>query len=111
MFEKVDTIFIQVSNLERARHFYANQIGLPEIFLEDEFIGFSIGDTTLVLEENHSNQFNQSKISVVVEDLEAAYEELIERGVNLFFDTDEINSQSVIRFEDPDANQWLLVQE
>ncbi|MCX7834490.1 MAG: VOC family protein [bacterium] len=111
MFESIDTIFIQVSNFEKARSFYAYQVGLPEIHLEDEFIGFSIGDTTLVIEEVETTNMQKSKISVIVEDIHSVYQELIERGVSVKTDSHFITSQDILTFYDPDGNQWILVQE
>lgn len=111
MFLRVDTIFLSVRDFELARNFYAFQVGLPEVYLEDEFIGFSIGESTLVLEETDAPQINQSMISVVVDDLESASQELVERGIEFEETNEKINSQSIIHFCDPDGHTWVLVQE
>lgn len=104
MFLRVDTIFLPVTDLDAAREFYAMKIGLPELMIEEDFIGFAVGDVTVAftLEERAS-----ASVSVVVESLEAAVQELEERGIEVIFDS-EIDAAT---FTDPYNNEWILVQE
>lgn len=110
MFLRVDTIFLPVTDVELARDFYAMKVGLPELYLDDEFAGFAIGETSIAFVVNEEID-DHSNISVVVEDLEASVNELEERGVLVRGIDGPVTAIDVVTFDDPFGNQWTLVQE
>ncbi len=110
MFLRVDTIFLPVTDIAEAREFYAMTIGLPELFDEEDFVGFAIGDTTLVLDEVEE-VLQGTDISVVVESLEASINELKERGIEVEEPGGAGEPVDLAVFEDPYGNRWTLVQE
>ncbi len=50
--QNVKVIALAVTDLERAKHFYGEILGLPPAYEENVLVGYSIGEIVLMLKEN-----------------------------------------------------------
>lgn len=115
---KLELVFIPVTDVDRAKAFYVDQVGFVADYDErvnDDLrfvqltppgsacsIALGIGLTTM-------EPGSQRGLQVVVDDAEQARRELVGRGVQ----ASEVDVQpwgSFVYFADPDGNTWALQQ-
>lgn len=115
---RVEVIFIPVTDVDRAKAFYVEQVGMicdHDQSVSDEVrfvqltppasacsIAFGKGLTTM-------DPGTQHGIMAVVDDADAALAELRERGVPAQ-GVDEQQWGRFVTFQDPDGNHWALQQ-
>ena len=89
-FEKPDYFIVYVSDMQRSVAFYRDVLGLPMKFTSPGWTEFSTGSVTLALHRTGEEKLpphqgrppaGQAHIGFVVDDLQAAYEELKARDV------------------------------
>ena len=115
---KLELVFVPVSDVDRAKAFYADQVGFNADYDEKvsdtlRFVQLtppgsacSIAIGTGLIDSAPGSLRN---LQIVVEDVAAARKELIERGVR----ASEVDVQSwgsFVTFSDPDGNTWALQQ-
>ena len=115
---KLELVAIPVTDVDRAKAFYADQVGfnadqdhqvsddLRFVQLTPPGSGCSIALGTGITEMAPGSQ---KGLQLVVADIEAAQRELRERGV----ETSEINDMPwgrFVFFSDPDGNTWAVQQ-
>ncbi|MDQ4022051.1 MAG: glyoxalase superfamily protein [Actinomycetota bacterium] len=115
---KLELVAIPVTDVDRAKAFYVEQVGfhadhdhkvndaLRFVQLTPPGSACSIMLGTGITEMPPGSQ---QGVQVVVEDVEAARRELIDRGVK----ASEVDAQpwgSFVTFSDPDGNTWALQQ-
>ena len=115
---KLELVFVPVSDVDRAKTFYVEQVGFHADFdhqvtdtlrflqLTPPGSACSIAMGTGITEMPPGSQRG---LQVVVEDVAAAREELVDRGVAV----SEVDVQpwgSFVNFSDPDGNTWALQQ-
>ncbi|HXD58764.1 MAG TPA: VOC family protein [Thermoleophilaceae bacterium] len=103
MWRHMNPVF-QVSDVERAVAWYQEVLGLtPTWTWEDRTVGMSIGDLELYLDR--ADKPSPSRVSVYVDDAEAAYEQYRAAGA-VFAEGLETKPWGVRRFtvRDPDGN-------
>jgi catechol 2,3-dioxygenase-like lactoylglutathione lyase family enzyme len=115
---KLELVFVPVSDVDRAKSFYVDQAGFHADYDErvSEALRFvqltprgsacSIAIGTGLIDSAPGSVRN---LQIVVDDVAAAREELIGRGV----DASEVDVQSwgsFVTFSDPDGNTWALQQ-
>jgi catechol 2,3-dioxygenase-like lactoylglutathione lyase family enzyme len=115
---KIELVAIPVTDVDRAKAFYVDQVGfnadhdvqvnegLRFVQLTPPGSACSIVMGTGITEMPPGSQ---KGIQVVVEDAEAARQELIGRGVRAS-DVDLQPWGSFVTFSDPDGNTWALQQ-
>jgi catechol 2,3-dioxygenase-like lactoylglutathione lyase family enzyme len=115
---KIELIFIPVTDVDRAKAFYVDQVGFhadhdQQVNEELRFvqltppgsacsIAFGTGITLM-------QPGTQRGVQVVVPDAEAARRHLLDHGVQ----ASEVDVQpwgSFVTFDDPDGNGWILQQ-
>lgn len=115
---KIELVFVPVSDVDRAKHFYADQLGWPvdhDQTVSDEVrfvqitpqgsacsIAFGKGLTEMPVG-------SQRGVQIVIDDADAALEHLKANGV----DAGEVDEQPwgrFVTFSDPDGNRWTLQQ-
>ena len=117
-------VAILTPNLARLRAFYTERLGLPVVggFADYDIIFIVAGNTTIELEEQGpeerrggpGNGSGWHHLALEVEDVDAAYAELLEQGIP--FDgppqdfPPEAPSLRIAFFADPDGNTLELVQ-
>ena len=115
---KLELVFVPVSDVDRAKSFYADQVGFNADYDEKvsdtlRFVQLtppgsacSIAIGTGLIDSPPGSLRN---LQIVVDDVAVARKELIERGV----EASEVDVQSwgsFVTFSDPDGNTWALQQ-
>jgi catechol 2,3-dioxygenase-like lactoylglutathione lyase family enzyme len=115
---KLELVFVPVSDVDRAKSFYTDRVGFHADYDQqvNEKLRFvqltppgsacSIAIGTGLIDSEPGTLRN---LQVVVEDVAAARQQLLERGVQ----ASEIDVQewgSFVTFSDPDGNTWVLQQ-
>jgi catechol 2,3-dioxygenase-like lactoylglutathione lyase family enzyme len=115
---KLELVFVPVTDVDRAKAFYVDQVGFHADFdqqVNDALrfvqltppgsacsIAFGTGITDMP-------PGSQRGLQVVVDDAEAARQQLVNRGVAAS-DVDVQPWGSFVTFSDPDGNAWALQQ-
>jgi len=115
--DKSSSAIIAVSDLDRARRFYRDTLGLPSTDDNDEMSVFKTGNTDLIVyksEEAGSNKANAvvwgvgDEIDAITDDLKSKQVKFLHypdmEGVTLDGDTHRAGDMKLVWFEDPDGN-------
>jgi catechol 2,3-dioxygenase-like lactoylglutathione lyase family enzyme len=128
----LEVITLPVSDVDRAKAFYADQVGF-DVDHDSEFVeGMRVVQLTppgsgcsIVVGQGliDSPPGSVQGLQLVVPDLRAARAELVERGVDVSEmevfsregprparDDDELDNVGIARFSDPDGNRWAVQQ-
>ena len=115
---KLELVFVPVSDVDRAKTFYVDQVGfhadhdhqvtdtLRFVQLTPPGSACSIAMGTGITDMEPGSQ---QGLQIVVDDAEAARRQLVDRGVQ----AGEVDVQawgSFVTFSDPDGNTWALQQ-
>ena len=110
--ERVDFVSLPSRNIQRARRFYLETLGLP---LEtDTPVGFEVkaGQVTLSIWEpekiGHPFAPNPNDVAFRVKDVEVSRKALEQKGVKFKDDTLDSGVCHMAFFEDPDGNALML---
>ena len=124
---KLELVMVPVSDIDRAKHFYSEQVGFAVDF------DHKISDTTRLVQLTppgsgcsisigkgmvESTPGSLKGLQLVVSDIEAAHAELVERGVDAtpvrhfengaWVDGKGGPWNSFVFFNDPDGNSWAV---
>lgn len=115
--ERTDFISVPVTDMERAKRFYGETLGLPEVeHPEQGFPEYQLGENVslyLLQMENIGQKFegpHTGSIALRVPDVAEAQKELEAKGVVFDFEDSPFDT-GVCRmaiFKDPDGNQLML---
>lgn len=116
--QKISQIGIPVHDLEKAIHFYREQLGLPFLFQTTNMAFFECQGTRLLLSIPEQPQFDHpsSVIYFQVDHIETAYQALTAKGVpfvsepHLVAKTERIETW-IAFFTDPDHNTHALMSD
>ena len=124
---KIEVVVVPVSDVDRAKHFYSEQVGfqvdvdrtMSETFRVVQMTppgsacSVTIGTGLAAMQPG-----SLKGLQLVVPDIQAAHAELVERGVNVspvqHFDDGVLTDgpggpwNSFIFFDDPDGNSWAV---
>src|SRR5262245_32064350 len=115
---KIELVAIPVTDVDRAKAFYVDQVGFNadhdhQVNDQLRFVQLTPpGSACSVVMGKGITQMppgSQKGVQIVVDDAAAAREELISRGVQ----ASEVDTQpwgSFVYFSDPDGNTWALQQ-
>ncbi|MGH3435468.1 MAG: VOC family protein [Sciscionella sp.] len=115
---KLELVFVPVTDVDRAKKFYVEQVGFhadhdQQVNADLRFVQLtppgsacSIAIGTGITDMPPGSQRG---LQVVVEDAKAARQQLVDRGVTAS-DVDEQPWGSFVTFSDPDGNAWALQQ-
>jgi catechol 2,3-dioxygenase-like lactoylglutathione lyase family enzyme len=115
---KIELVAIPVTDVDRAKAFYVEQVGFHadhdyQVHENLRFVQLTPPGSacSIVLGTGITKMTpgSQLGVQVVVEDVEAARRELITRGVRAS-DVDVQPWGSFVTFSDPDGNTWALQQ-
>ena len=113
---RLELILVPVSDVDRAKAFYTENAGFNadhdhRVSDEIRFVQLTPPGSacSIVLGEGHTEMAPGSLqgLQLVVEDIEAAREELVGRGVEVS-DVQEFDWGSFVFFNDPDGNGWSV---
>jgi predicted enzyme related to lactoylglutathione lyase len=115
---KLELVYVPVTDLERAKAFYVDQVGFhldndatvsPELRFVQLTPPGSACSISMGIGLTDAEPGSVRGLQLVVEDIQAAHDELAERGVEV----SEIDVQpwgSFVHFSDPDGNTWSVQQ-
>ncbi len=110
----VDFVMYQVSDLAKAASFYRETLGLAqELYSEQwQWAEFNCGNITLALHGGAkiSKKPPGARIALAVNDIQAAYEQLRSKGVNIENGVKDFSVCRSVEILDPDGNTVLLHQ-
>jgi catechol 2,3-dioxygenase-like lactoylglutathione lyase family enzyme len=116
--ERTDFVSVPVTDLERAKRFYGETLGLPEIEHEEQgFPEYQLGDNVSLylldmakLPDTKFEGPHTASIALRVPDVEAAQKELEAKGVETFVQPDPFDTGVCHMgiFKDPDGNVLML---
>ena len=112
--ERTDFVSVPVTDMERARAFYAETLGLPFATDDSSFPEFQLGENVsmyLIKLENIGSTFSAphtAHIALRVPDVAATRSELESRGVAFEGDTLDTGVCHMAFFRDPDGNALML---
>ncbi|MNB82227.1 Glyoxalase-like domain protein [compost metagenome] len=107
---QIGAVFIPVRDIEKARDWYSDLLGLPErgeIFLGHLYV-IPLKGMNLVLDSRIYSEGNLLQVPAFhfnTEDIEQAYEYMKSRNVEL---TTEIENNHWFNFRDPDGNHLMM---
>jgi methylmalonyl-CoA/ethylmalonyl-CoA epimerase len=116
--QKIGQIGVPVQNIERAIHFYKDELGLPLLFSMDTMAFFDCNGIRLMLSLPEKEQFAHpsSVIYFQVENIKEKYEELLSKGVQ-FLDEPHIVAKMgqtetwMTFFKDTEDNTHAFISE
>lgn len=104
-----DNFFMGVSNLEEARKYYENILGLQLKFdfSKKGMVAFNVGDEEPAIILKDENVFPNIKPTIwfEVENFESEYNKFKERGVKFLSEPFQIMTGMAVEFEDPFGNR------
>jgi predicted enzyme related to lactoylglutathione lyase len=115
---KIELVFVPVTDVDSAKHFYADQLGWPvdhDQTVSDEIRFVQItppGSACSIAFGKGLNDMapgSQRSVQIVVADADAARQHLLDGGV----EASEVDDQPwgrFVTFSDPDGNRWTLQQ-
>lgn len=112
--ERTDFIAVPVTDLARAKRFYGETLGLPEIPGQGAWPEYRLGENVslyLLDPTNIGRQFegpHTASIALRVPDVEAARAELEAKDVSFLGDTYDTGVCHMAMFSDPDGNSLML---
>jgi catechol 2,3-dioxygenase-like lactoylglutathione lyase family enzyme len=116
---KIELIFVPVSDVDRAKHFYVDQVGFHLDYdqrVSDELRVIQLTPTGSACSIAFGTGLGidmpiggQRGIQVVIPDADAARKHLVENGVEAS-PVDEQPWGRFVTFSDPDGNRWTLQQ-
>ncbi|MCA0983538.1 VOC family protein [Halobacillus yeomjeoni] len=99
MFERIDTMCLTVSNVEKASNWYQNVLGLTVSFSGEGYRVLSVGNSSVPLtieEGNTDSDSNNSYPIFFTKDIKEAHENLNSQGVQI----DQLHNDGVNNFFD-----------
>ncbi len=115
---KIELVAIPVTDVDRAKAFYVDQVGFNadhdhQVHEHLRFVQLTPpGSACSVVLGTGTTEMppgSQKGVQIVVADVEAARRELVDRGVQAS-EVDEQPWGSFVTFSDPDGNTWSLQQ-
>jgi len=107
-----DNFFLPADNLEAAKKFYRDTLGLPVKFdfSQKGMVAFKVANQEPAIIIQDKEKFPDAKPSIlfVVEDVLLSYRELQARGVKFLSEPYEIFTGLAVQFEDPSGNRLGL---
>jgi len=112
---RVDYIRVPVDDIEAARHFYGDILGLPrnEHLDHEDWVEYEASNVTLAVmtPETHDDvfaTFPPGTIALHVDDVAAARAELEAKGVEFLAETIDSGVCHMALFNDPDGNVLMF---
>ena len=113
MFQGLRTVIYHVSDLERARRWYAEVLGVKPYFDQPFYVGFNVGGFELGLDPDMSNVAKGNNVVAYwgTRDVEATYKRLLELGAKKHEEVREVGD--LIRtatVTDPFGNVFGIIE-
>jgi predicted enzyme related to lactoylglutathione lyase len=109
MIKDLDNIFLPVKNLENAKKFYNETLGLKTKFdfPERGMSAFKIGagEPAIILKDVNKFKATPAVFWLVVDDVKVSHEQLKAKGVKFCSEPFEVKTGLAVEFEDLDGNK------
>ena len=102
-----DFVMFQVTDMHKAVRFYGEILGLPQEVDTEDFAEFNCGNVTLSL-LRAGEMATGGNIAFAVDDVQAAYEELKEKGARIEGDPVDYGCCKAVTVQDPDGNVVII---
>ncbi|WP_456272927.1 VOC family protein [Bacillus sp. AK031] len=116
--QKVGQIGIPVKDIERARQFYQEQLGLSLLFHTDSMAFFECNGMRLMLTLPEKEEFAAASSVIYFEagDIKAAYEDLYQKGISFIDEPHVVAKMGAVEtwmafFKDSEDNIHALMSE
>jgi catechol 2,3-dioxygenase-like lactoylglutathione lyase family enzyme len=118
MFTKVDDVFFNVDDMEKAVAFYRDKLGLAVKYESADWVELDAGNVTIALRRYGSGPEGRPELGVgegatlvfQVEDIDATRTELEDQGVKFIGGVFEYGSVKLAAFEDLNGNVLQIYQ-
>lgn len=118
MFNKVDDVFFNVDDMDRAVAFYRDKLGLPVKYQSADWVELDAGNVTIALRRYGSGPEGRPELEVgegativlEVDDIEATRAELEGRGVKFIGGIFAYGAVKLAAFEDLNGNVLQIYQ-
>ena len=104
-----DSFFLPVDDLNEAKDYYENILGLPLKFNLSErgILGFKVGsqEPAIILKDRNKHPSAKLTIWFEVDDVNDLYDKLKNKGVKFLSEPFQINKGIAVEFEDPFGNR------
>lgn len=113
---RIGSVFINVTDMNRAVRFHSEVLGLPyrEVGPDDSIYGLNMRSGSGILLDNNrfrQNDDYQTLFMSVTSDIDASRAYLTANGVRIFTDTERYGSLAFFTVEDPDGNIVMVCSE
>ena len=117
--KKINVVFLYVDNMQAQREFYENTVGFTDIVFKtpnwieyrlQEGAHFAMQQSEPGAMDDIDRARNTIKFSIVVDDIQAAYEELAAKGVQFLRLPEKGYGFLICEFSDPEGNALRLLQ-
>ena len=102
-----DFVMFQITDMPEAVRFYGETLGLPQEVESDDFAEFNCGNVTLSLIRAGEMETG-GNIAFAVDDVDAAYAELKEKGARLEGEPVDYGCCKAVTVQDPDGNVVII---
>lgn len=107
--EKYDNYFLPVDNMEQAKKYYEEVLGLKKKFdfADKGMVAYNIGneEPAIILKDKNKFQDLKPTIWFEVADVSSLYKTLKEKGINFLSEPFKIGTGNAVEFEDPFGNR------
>jgi len=118
VFTKVDDVFFNVDDMEKAKAFYRDTLGLPVKYEAADWVELDAGNVTIALRRYGSGPEGRPELGVgegatlvfQVKDIEAAKAELEAEGVKFISGVFDYGAVKLAAFEDLNGNVLQIYQ-
>jgi catechol 2,3-dioxygenase-like lactoylglutathione lyase family enzyme len=118
MFKKVDDVFFNVDDMEKAKAFYRDKLGLAVRYEAADWVELDAGNVTIALRRYGSGPEGRPELGVgegatlvfEVDDIEATKAELEGNGVKFIGGVFDYGSVKLAAFEDLNGNVLQIYQ-
>jgi catechol 2,3-dioxygenase-like lactoylglutathione lyase family enzyme len=118
MFKKVDDVFFNVDDMEKAVAFYRDKLGLAVKYESADWVELDAGNVTIALRRYGSGPEGRPELGVgegatlvfEVEDIDAVKAELAGQGIKFIGGVFEYGSVKLAAFEDLNGNVLQIYQ-
>lgn len=112
MYQGLRTVIYNVDDLEKAKAWYSEALGVEPYFDEPFYVGFNVGGYELGLDPDMTgvSKGNNAVAYWGVKDAAAAYERMIELGAKKHSDVTDVGGIFVATVTDPFGNVFGIIE-
>jgi catechol 2,3-dioxygenase-like lactoylglutathione lyase family enzyme len=106
LFQKLDCLMLNVTNLEAAITFYRDKLGLPLAWRTETAAAFQVGESELVINEG---ELREPETDIMVQSAAEAADRIVEAGGSIVVGPFDIKIGKCVVAADPFGNRLVLL--